>query len=139
MIPEVKVIRRSGKSKAKDFASVDSDPPSQDKPNRALSIVAKHSELSSIPDKIAGDKTLIHTNWIYPGAASEFPNEAGMHWVDKCYAFAKPRLLVDFAQSEWQIARCKRKAEAMKRLGHRYLYMTPNITMEQAVEQLGEL
>lgn len=139
MSAEVKVIRRSGKARSQEFASVASDKPSEDRPNKALAIAMKHSELFSIPDQIAGDKTIIHTNWIYPGGAGEFPNEAGMHWVDKCYAFAKPRLLVDFAQTEWQIARCKRKADAMKRLGHRYLYMTPKITMEDAREQLGEL
>lgn len=139
MSAEVKVIRRSGKAKAADFATVDSDPPLNDKPNRGLAVAKKSSELTSIPDQIAGDKTIIHTNWIYPGGSGEFPNEAGMHWVDKCYAFATPKLLVDFAQSEWQVARCKRKAEAMKRLGHRYLYMTPKITFVEAMEQLGEI
>ena len=102
--------------------------------------VSRKNDLVSLAEKIAGDK-LCYRNHYYPGGKNLFPEVATLQVVDKFYPYANGGpLFVD----EWtdhdekhRLSTIENKKEAMRKLGHRYLSVTPNMTELDAIEAMA--
>jgi hypothetical protein len=110
----------------------------KDKPNKSLKLAEKKNDLIGIPEIIANDK-FCYLNWYFPKSQTMFPNHPQMRLVDKYYPRAEGGpLLVDEPVYPADIDACRVKSIALKAEGHRYLYLTPGMTVEEARKQLEE-
>lgn len=98
--------------------------------------VKRARELSSIPERIAGDK-FAHKNCPIPNGEKHFPLDWRMRYVSLCYPHAEGGALwVDVPMSDQDIEKCKAKAQVLKAEGLRYLYLTPQMDEAAARSQL---
>lgn len=105
---------------------------------RKIQAIAKKSrQLETVAEKIAEDK-FCQRNHIWPGARQAFPFNSKMHYVDKFYPYAEGGpLFVDEPTRLSDLKQYELKAEAMKKLGHRYLVIKPGMTEIDAREVLA--
>jgi hypothetical protein len=77
-------------------------------------------------------------NWKYPDAEKLFPNQPIMRTVDKYYPMAEGGpLFMDEPMYEDDLQICQKKAEFLKKNGHRYVYLTKTTTIHDVAQQLG--
>lgn len=109
-----------------------------DKPNRLLEIANKRNLLVGIAEKIANDK-LCYLNWYFPRSAELFPNNASMRYVTRYFPYAEGGpLLVDEPRDGFEFELCKQKAPILRAEGHRYLIVSHDTTLADALSQIGE-
>ena len=102
-----------------------------------MGIVARRNKFSSIGEMIANDK-FCYKNWMIQEVRQSHPSEPNLWYVDRMFPDAEGgKLLVDEAMKEWEIELCTKKAKILKSLGYKYLFVTPQMTVCQALEQLG--
>lgn len=98
--------------------------------------IERRSKPGALADRLAGD-TLHYRNYYYPGGMKAFPHEPKMQSVDKLYPLAKGSpLLVDEPVFPEEIANCERKKPVMRAMGHRYICILPEMSFEEAMEEL---
>ena len=79
-------------------------------------------------------------NWYYPEYKEVFPRDKKCQYVGKMYPHAKGgKLLVDEPRFEHEMAHCRLKQRELKKLGYRYLIITPEMTIEQARLELNHV
>jgi len=95
------------------------------------------SDAITIAGKLAGG-TLYCRNFKFRNAAQHFPIEPLMRTVDKFFQFAPGgALYVDEPKDKRGVENCQRKAEVMRKEGLRYVYITKEMTLREAQEQLA--
>lgn len=94
--------------------------------------------LRPVQEQIA-ESSVHYCNWQYEGAREDWPLHMAERHVARMYPYAKPSaLLVDFADTEEEKFICEEKAKRIRKRGYRYLIVSNGMTVEQALEQLGE-
>lgn len=102
---------------------------------RLDAILAKGSQ-KSLADQIAGH-FFFHRGYYWPGCKQAFPNNLLMQHVDKFYPMAEGGpLFIDEVEAA-DNRNFEVKKEVMKKLGHRYLVIKPNMTLLEAFEALA--
>lgn len=93
----------------------------------------------TIPEQVA--KSKVHfRNYEFKEGRKEFHYHRDLRFVEKMFPYALPKpLLVDQPQTPQHLEECQRKAVVLKRLGYRYLIFSPSMTIEEALDFLGEL
>lgn len=125
-----KVYSRSIVRKGKPKSAPEVD---QDKPPKKRRVV----ELS-IADRIAVDR-FYFLNQYYPGGKEAFPGNNRMQVTTKYYPYAQGgKLYVDEPVTDFLIVECRRKIPVMRKNGVRYVLIEPDMTLEQALVQMGE-
>lgn len=81
---------------------------------------------------------VFYRNWYFPGCKLAFPTKPHLHFVTRYYPYATPPLLVDEPTTEWDEKDCLEKARYLRQAKFRYLIFSTNMTMDEALEQLGE-
>jgi hypothetical protein len=108
----------------------------RDQPNRAIEIARRRNEFSGVAERIAEHK-LCELNWYFPLCDELFPFRPKMRYVRKYFPLAAGGpLLVDEPQDEAEIEECKTKAAVLKAQGHRYVWVTQLMSIEEAMIQL---
>jgi len=106
---------------------------------RILAISERRNGLFSVAEKIANHK-FHYRNWYFPNGITVFPMDKECRYVDKYFPYAEHGpLLVDEPKDDRDLSRCKEKAKALKIMGLRYVYVSYQMSVADAVEQLGEL
>ncbi len=83
------------------------------------------------------DSTTYCRNWKFKNSDKHFPHEPLMRRVDKYFSYAKGGpLMVDEPTNKLEIAECTRKAVALRKEGHRYCFITKDMTLAEALAQL---
>lgn len=78
-------------------------------------------------------------NFKFKNAAVHFPHDPLLRTVDKYFQFAKGGpLYVDLPTNDVEIAWCKKKAPALWQEGLRYVWITQEMTLEEAWAQLED-
>jgi hypothetical protein len=97
----------------------------------------KRVDLISMAEKIANDK-LCYRNYVYPGSKNLFPDSPKLQTVDKFYPYAEggPLFVDEWANTDLKET-IETKRNAMRKLGHRYLSVTPGMTELEAIESLA--
>lgn len=90
----------------------------------------------TIPDQIA-DHPICYLNHYWPGGREAFRASQKMQMVDRFYPMAKGGALFVDEEHDKDQRDFKAKREVMQKLGHRYLVVTPTMTMMEAMEQLA--
>lgn len=89
-------------------------------------------------EKIAGSK-IVRKNWIYPNATQLFPFQPRHRYCDLLFPFAAGgALAVDEPLDDEDAAACCLKRQHLAKKCIRYVYITRDMSIEQALEQLGE-
>lgn len=92
----------------------------------------------SLADQITR-ATFHQKNWYYPGGNKEFPFEPRLQCVDKYYPETEwGAVLVDEPIYPFEVHECERKRAYMKRVGYRYLVISPETDIEDCYRQLEE-
>jgi len=95
------------------------------------------SDSITIAGKLAGG-TLYCRNFKFRNAAKHFPIEPLMRKVDKFFQFAPGgALYVDEPKDKSEVEKCLRKVKVMRHEGLRYVYITKEMTLREAQEQLA--
>jgi hypothetical protein len=80
---------------------------------------------------------LFYRNHYWKGHKEAFPNIINLHHVDKFFPLAEGGPLYVDEKSDKDKRDLSKKAEVMKKLGHRYLIITPNMSLLEALEILA--
>lgn len=76
-------------------------------------------------------------NWKFKNADKHFPYNPLLRTVDRYFPYAKGGpLFLDLVQTKNEEQGCKLKAAAMKYEGQRYVYITAEMTLQDAIDQL---
>lgn len=90
----------------------------------------------TIPEQIAGNSVAFY-NWKWPGAEKDFPTEPWLRTVKHCFPYAKDgMILADYPQVGGEFSACERKSRVLKSKGYRYIIVTQNMTLHEAMEIL---
>lgn len=122
--PKVKVIERQMQT-----VEVDSRPQIQ---------VARARRVATnfLPDKIANDSFYVR-NYPIPKSKEIFPLEWRMQYAELCYPYAEGGpLFIDMPVTNYDVALCERKFEALKGRGIRYLFIKTDATETDCWELL---
>jgi len=108
---------------------------------KALARHEMRKELITISDKVASHNYYTR-NWKFPEADKVFPGD--WEWdkrvVTKYYPMAEGgALLVDEPISDWDVNRAWEKHKVLRKLGYRHIVIEKDTTVDQCLEQLGEL
>ena len=96
----------------------------------------RNDEALTIAGQVAG-VTVYCRNYKFRNAAEHFPHEPLMRTVDKFFQVAKGGpLYVDEPIDQQEAKLCERKAKALGKEGLRYVYITKDMTFEEAAAQL---
>jgi hypothetical protein len=80
---------------------------------------------------------LFYRNHYWKGCKEAFPHIRNLHHVDKFFPLAEGGPLYIDEKSDKDQRDLKAKEEVMKKLGHRYLIITPNMSLLEALEALA--
>lgn len=118
--------------KPSDYQSSDAG-----KPNKAIKVAERRKEHTCLADQVAQNITLVYINKLVEGLKKEFPTNSRMWCVRKYFPMAAHgELYVDEPSLQTEIAECLEKAVAMKKLGLRYIFIAPEMSIEEIVGQL---
>lgn len=95
----------------------------------------------TLSDQIA-ESTLFFRNYKYRGADQLFPKDIEFDWrvVTKAYPNAKGGLLlVDEPRNEYEMLIAYEKQKTLKKQGFRHIVIEGDATLEDLLQQLGEL
>jgi len=136
-MPKTKVIKQGRRKKA-DFETEEETVESP-KQARRLRVAENHDDLKSLHQKIAGHP-MCHRNWAYRGSRTIFPDDLSMQLVSWYFPYAAGGALYIDDVAEGSADKYEIKSLAFKefKIG-RYCYLTPGMTVEQALEQMGEI
>lgn len=116
-------------------ASMDKNPPII---KAVLSGHVARDPSKTIPEQIAGN-SVIFFNWKWKDAEKDFPIEPWLRTVKHCFIYAKGgMILADYPQIKGEFTACERKAKVLKERGFRYIAVTPEMTVLEAMEILGD-
>lgn len=127
---------RPKKYQNENVAMVVVHPESEDKPiereprdvNKFLGVAAQLAK-----------STVYCGNWKFKNAEKHFPHAPLMRTVDKYFPYANGGpLFVDQPVTEQDETACQKKAKAMKQEGQRYVYITKDMNLEDALVQMKE-
>jgi hypothetical protein len=94
------------------------------------------AEYIGMAAEIAKD-TIYVRNTRWEGAEKHFPTDPDMRTVDKFFQYAAGGPLhVDSPETKGEVARCEKKATAMKLEGLRYCYIGPDMSIDDVRAQL---
>lgn len=104
---------------------------------KAQATVNKNTQLSGIPELVAGDKVkYVKHEWA--GARQAFPAHKSQWYVDLFFPYAQGGpLFIDQIKNETHKKTLVDKLKTMKKLGHRYLQLTSDMDVTAALEQLA--
>lgn len=99
--------------------------------------IPQRKNLTSLAEKIAND-TLFYRNHYYPGGKESFANNKALQTVDKYFPYAEGGpLFVDELSRLDSVKNYEAKKEVMKKLGHRYVAITPGMDENDIREVLA--
>lgn len=126
---QAKIIRRTKKAET-DFSI------NEDKETPAPKTFTEKRKLTTAT-KIA-ESEIYMRNYQWQGAREDFPHEPTLRCVDKYYPYAVGGpLLVDEPNHPREIEASKRKAEILKKRGYRFLYLTREMSEQDAYQILN--
>lgn len=104
---------------------------------KATSTVNRNTQLSGVPELVAGDKfKFVKHEWA--GARQAFPQNKSQWYVDLFFPYAQGGpLFIDQIKNEAHKQTLVEKLKTMKKLGHRYLQLTNSMDVTAALEQLS--
>lgn len=106
------------------------------KQQRIDSFIARQN-LKTLSDQIAND-SLYYINHYFAGCFQAFPDKKELQHVDKYYPYADGGpLYVDEQNSSLDKRDLTLKMEIMKKLGHRYVIIKPEMKLHEALEYLA--
>jgi hypothetical protein len=99
----------------------------------------------NVADEIA-QSGFFYRNYPVPALRAAYPNTPRMFHVERCYSNAKPVLFVDFVpQLSDKLAQQTvlniylERSIVMRNAGLRYVYITHDMSLGDALEQMGEV
>ena len=98
----------------------------------------------SLAEQIA-ESDVFFKNWQFPNAREAFPVEPTMRSVDRYFPYAKDLegkpspICFDICNTREEVTRSKRKIEAMKKAGIRFLILEKGMDFNTAMQALGEM
>lgn len=102
----------------------------------ALEKESQESSHTTIAELIA-QSGICTGNFKYPNGETAFKHEPKLHTVDRHYPYAKGGpLLVDAAFYEDEVRDCERKRKVIEASGLRYLVLTRDIQIHEAMAQV---
>ena len=105
---------------------------------RAQGMVEKNTaEFNGLPEQVAQSKfKYVRHEWA--GARQAFPHHKLFWYVDLFFPYAEGGpLFVDKIKNENHKKSLNEKQQIMKKLGHRYLQITSEMSLNEAVEQVA--
>ena len=103
----------------------------------AQKVKARHGQ-GSLSDKVACSEHVCKY-WYYPGGRDAFPFQTDAWYVEKYYPYAEGGpLCVDEPMDIEEIELCKKKARHLAECGFRYVWLTKEMTVDEAIAQLRE-
>lgn len=128
----VKIVRKDKKDE--DPKEIDKSI-EREKDSKVTAILSRDAT-KTLAENIAGHH-FYHLNYYWPGCKQAFPMNGKLQHVDKFFPFAENGpLFVDEVKAQ-DNRDFKLKNEVMKKLGHRYIVLKPNMTMLEAYEAMA--
>jgi len=105
--------------------------------NTTTSVRFREVQFRSQAEKIAKDQ-LFYKNYYYPGGRQAFPDKPILQTVDKYFPYAEGGpLFIDEPLRTDDAKLFETKTEIMKKLGHRYVALTPGLSELDILERLA--
>ncbi|HCW05855.1 MAG TPA: hypothetical protein DGG95_00625 [Cytophagales bacterium] len=131
-IPKSQVVTRRKASKHVEESEVEKTP---DNDAVTQKILARQAN-KTLAEQVANHH-FYYRNFYWPGGKQVFPSQYRMHHVDKYFPYAEGGpLFVDEVEAN-DPRSFEEKKVAMKKLGHRYLVITKDMTLLHAYEALA--
>lgn len=110
----------------------------QNEPSKDQKVQARISsqEIKPLAEQVAGHH-FFQRNYYWPGGKQAFPGQFRLHHVDKFFPFAEGGPLYVDEKHDKDARDLEAKKAFMKKLGNRYLILSQNTTLIEAMESLA--